>query len=90
MPEYIAECFWSGVRSVDLDRLDERARSETARRTGVQYLGSTLVPDDEVVFCFFSGKTAAHVREVAERAKIPFARIVASKHYRPAGDGEHP
>jgi hypothetical protein len=46
-----------------------------------------LVPEDDVVFCFFEGPSAAAVRAVAERAEIPFARIVESTHFAPEEPG---
>jgi Nickel responsive protein SCO4226-like len=83
MPEtssrFIAECFWVGVRQEDLRALD--ARVETClvgmAALSVRYLGSMLMPEDEVVLCFFEG-SAAEVREVAKRAEVPFERILES------------
>jgi hypothetical protein len=76
---FVAECFWPGVVAADLDALDRRARKGVAdlARVGlhVRYLGSILMGEDEVVLCQFEG-TAAAVREAAERAQIPFERIV--------------
>jgi len=76
--EYVAECFWSGVREADLDDLDARVRESVLAADAVRYLGSLLVPEDEVVFCFFDGPSAESVQAVAEQARIPFARILAS------------
>ncbi len=80
--EYIAECFWPGVKEADLEALDGRARRCAAATAGtpeeVRYSGSTLVPEDEVVLCFFGAPSEGAVRTVAERAGIPFARIVES------------
>ena len=77
--EYVAECFWPGVQDADLRTLDERAGAAAAEmsRDGqdVQYLGSMLMRPDEVVLCVFAGSEAA-VRTVAERASIPFERIL--------------
>jgi hypothetical protein len=76
---YVAECFWPGVTELDLGALDRRATAsaEAASRAGepVRYLGSILMRVDEVVLCRFAGDAAA-VRLVAERAAIPFDRIV--------------
>ena len=76
---FVAECFWPGVTELDLGALDRRAAAsaEEASRAGepVQYLGSILMRVDEVVLCSFEGGAAA-VRLVAERARIPFDRIV--------------
>jgi hypothetical protein len=41
----------------------------------IRYLGSMLMRADEVVLCLFEG-TAQTVREVAERAHVPFERIL--------------
>ena len=77
--EYAAECFWPGVQAAELRALDERAHlsAQTISAEGrrVRYLGSLLMRDDEVVLCQFAGAPAA-VREVAERAEIPFERIL--------------
>jgi hypothetical protein len=74
--EYVAECLWPGVTEVDLAELDARARAATSG--DVRYLGSLLMPADEVVFCFFQGPSAQAVETVAGRAGIPFERILES------------
>jgi len=79
MVEYVAECFWAGVRDADLQALDERVTAVTAElvRAGdeVRYLGSMLMRADEVVLCFFAGSEAT-VQRAAEQASIPFERIL--------------
>jgi len=81
--EYLAECFWPGVRDADLTTLDERANASAAEVSAggdlVRYLGSLLMRDDEVVLCRFEGSEPA-VRRVAERASIPFERILEVGH----------
>ena len=76
---FVVECFWTGVSEDDLPPLDERAQRSVAvlAREGeqVRYLGSLLMREDEVVLCFFEG-SAASVRRAAERAAIPFERIL--------------
>ena len=76
---FVAECYWAGVRRDDLRSLDERVAScaRELTRTGerVRYLGSMLIVEDEVVLCLFEGSATA-VRNVAERAAIPFGRIL--------------
>lgn len=74
--EYLAECLWPGVREADLAGLDARLRETDGG--DVQYVGSMLMPKDEVVFFVFQGPSADAVRTVAEQAGIPFARIVES------------
>jgi hypothetical protein len=77
--EYLAECFWPGVGEAELRALDERARASAADLTAegrpVRYLGSLRMREDEVVLCLFAGSQDA-VRETAERAGVPFERIV--------------
>ena len=77
--EYLAECFWPGVRDADLQLLDDRVQSAVAglSRSGeqIRYLGSLLMCADEVVLCLFEGAEQT-VREVAERAQVPFERIL--------------
>ncbi|MFI5286328.1 MAG: nickel-binding protein [Candidatus Dormibacteria bacterium] len=77
--QFVAECFWPGVREADLSALDQRAAASAAEltRSGetVRYLGSLLMPRDEVVLCRFEGSETS-VRRVAEEAAIPFERIL--------------
>jgi hypothetical protein len=76
---YVAECFWSGVAEDDLRELDRRVDASVAEGgdDSVRYLGSMLIVDDEVVLCLFEGPLAA-VRRVAQRAGVPFERILRS------------
>jgi hypothetical protein len=77
--EYLAECFWPGVQEADLRLLDQRSAAAAAElaRSGepIRYLGSMLLRIDEVVLCLFEGPEHA-VRAAAERAQIPFERIL--------------
>jgi hypothetical protein len=77
--EYLAECFWADVRESELRELDARAEAAAAELSAagrpVRYLGSLLIRRDEVVLCLFQGSPQA-VREAAERAEVPFERIV--------------
>ncbi len=75
---FVAECFWPDVESADVEALDRRilaVMGELGRGRSVRYLGTLLMRADEVVLCQFEG-TADDVREVAERAGVPFARIL--------------
>jgi len=77
--EFVVECLWPDVHESDLRALDTRATDESERLAGeggsVQYLGSLLMREDEVVLCLFSGRLEA-VREAAVAAAIPFDRIL--------------
>ncbi len=86
---YVVECFWPGVNEADAHALDVRAEAAAATLAGdgapVEYLGSILVRDDEVLLCLFEGSSEA-VRVAAERAAIPFERVLeASDSTHPAG-----
>ena len=74
---FVAECFWPDVNAADLEALDRRVEQATTELapTRVRYLGSILLREDEVVLCEFDG-TADTVRAVAERAQVPFERIL--------------
>ena len=77
---FVAECFWPDVHDVDLATLDERIErviAELGADRGVSYSGSLLLRQDEVVLCQFEGQ-ADTVRDVAERAGVPFERILAT------------
>jgi hypothetical protein len=80
--EYLAECLWSGVKEAELAEADARAgasaEATTTESEPVRYLGSMLVPDDEVVFFFFAGPSPAAIERVARRAQIPFQRVLES------------
>lgn len=76
---YVAECFWPAVREEDLRELDRRIKASVMatddEREAVEYLGWLLVIDDEVVLVLFEGPLGT-VRRVAERAEVPFGRIL--------------
>lgn len=82
MPErdplwHAAECLLPGVTPALAGALAGRIRAElAASATGVAFLGSLLMPEDEVLLCLFAGPQA-QVRAVSERAGLPFERIVA-------------
>jgi hypothetical protein len=77
---FVAECFWPDVTDRDVRDLDERifASIETLDPGHrVRFLGSILIREDEVVLCQFEG-TAAAVRAAAERARVPFERLLVA------------
>ncbi len=78
---FVAECYWPGAHQDDLRELDERVEACVAELAlegeRVRYLGSMLMVDDEVVLCLFEGSLVT-VQRAAERAGIPFGRILRS------------
>ena len=72
---FVAECYWPDVQDEDVRALDQRIASSLA--DDVRYLGSVLIREDEVVLCHFEG-TADAIRRVAERARVPYERLLAT------------
>lgn len=73
---YVVERYLPGVSRAELERQLERLEHVT-RGTQVEYLGSTIVPDDEACFCQFEGPSEEAVAEANRRAGLAFDRIVA-------------
>lgn len=73
--EYVAECLWPDVAERDLQALDERVLGQAKRIGSVEYLGSMLMRQDEVVLCLFRGDLE-DVRLLAAAAEIPYDRIL--------------
>jgi hypothetical protein len=72
---FVAECYWPDVREEDVRTLDQRIVSLLSN--DVRYLGSVLIREDEVVLCQFEGTVDA-IRRVAERARVPYERLLAT------------
>jgi Protein of unknown function (DUF4242) len=71
---FVAECYWPDVHEEEVHALDQRIAGSLA--DGVRYLGSVLIPEDEVVLCHFEGSADA-IRRVAKRARVPYERLLA-------------
>ena len=73
----IAECLLPGLTLQAAEKLSQQIEAELAGqpRCGVVFLGSLLMPGDEVLLCLFSG-SQAEVRTVSERAGLPYERIL--------------
>ena len=54
----------------------ETGKKMTAEGKKVRYIRSTFVPGEARCMCLFEAPNAEHVKEVNEKAKIPYARIV--------------
>jgi|SRR5579872_2995481 len=73
---HLAECLVPGMTSVVAATLGDQVRSELARSNSpVSFLGSLLIPEDEVLLCLFTGPHT-EVRALSERAGLPFERVV--------------
>ena len=72
----IAECLVPGITPASAEALGDRVMSELARsRSRVSFIGSLLMPEDEVLLCLFAGPFT-EVRKVSERAGLPVERIL--------------
>jgi uncharacterized protein DUF4242 len=81
---YVVERYLPGVSRAELERQLERLEQLT-RGTQVEYLGSTIVPDDEACFCQFNGPSEEAVADANRRAGLQFDRIVAGVTLSPVG-----
>ncbi len=79
---YLVERYWPGIdlprlRAV-LPRLELAAEAMRSEGTAVEHLGSILMPVDQVVFSLIAAANEADVRQVNERAELPFDRIAGA------------
>ena len=77
---YLVECFWPGVTRAAHEAADRRVRHASEQLEPdlgpLLYLGSLLVPEDEVLFLQFDAADAEVCRTVAMRAGIEAERVV--------------
>lgn len=73
----MAECLLPGLTLETAAELTARIAAELTGqpRPRVFFLGSLLMPGDEVLLCLFTG-LEAEVRAVSEQAGLPFERIL--------------
>lgn len=84
----MAECFWPGITERDLLEAGGRARRAAEATTGdlgpVRYLGSILVPADEIALCLFEAPSLGAASKVNRQAAIPSERILEVLRLAPA------
>ena len=83
---FVAECYWPDVREEEVRALDQRITDSLS--DDVRYLGSVLIREDEVVLCHFAGSADA-IRRVAERARVPYERLLAATVTSPSEERKH-
>ena len=87
---YLVECFWPGVTREAVESANTRAgeRAAALRRAGSSlcFLGSLLVPSDEVVFFQFTAVSSEEVVRAALEAELPFDRVAQSLWLEPVKD----
>ena len=77
---FMAECFWPGVTAQKVADAGERVR-QASRAVGcddgfARYLGSILVPKDEIALFFLEAASLDAATELAQQAAIPSERIL--------------
>jgi hypothetical protein len=80
VPTYLVERYWPGVTVQRLSEALGRVRQVMEEMSGqgmsIGDVSCTLIPAEEVVFSVYEGPSAAAVRQLNERAGIPFSRII--------------
>jgi hypothetical protein len=79
---WLVECFAPGVQAAQVADVNRAAAAAARRLTAggerVEYLGATLLPDDEVVLLSFRAPSADTVRAASEGLPLECGRVVAS------------
>jgi hypothetical protein len=77
---YLVECYWpdvtEGAFSVGAARVEAAAQELRAAGRAVEFLGSMLVPGDEVSFWRFASDSLAGVEEATSRAGLAVNRVM--------------
>ena len=76
----MAECFWPGVNEQKVKAAGARGRraaqAVSSEGGSAHYIGSILIPSDEIALCLFAATSIDEASEVNQRAAIPFERIL--------------
>ncbi len=77
---FMAECFWPGVTPQKVADAGERVRQAAAAINSegrfARYVGSILVPADEIALCLFEATSMGAASEIDRQAAIPSERIL--------------
>jgi Protein of unknown function (DUF4242) len=88
MPVYMADRNLPGITMDQLAAAQKAAiqtgKEMTSEGKPVRYIRSTFVPGDSRCMCLFEAPNADNVRELNEKAKIPFTRIVEAEDLTPS------
>jgi len=78
---FLVECFWPGVTRAQVEAANARARATARERAGssLRFLGSLLVPGDEVVWFQFRAASSEEVVRTSREAKLPFDRVAEAR-----------
>jgi hypothetical protein len=90
---FLVERYWPDVDLAQLQaampRLDAALGAMAAAGQKVTYLGSILMPADQVVFSLFAADDESAVRELNERAALPADRIARAVALMEAASSSH-
>ncbi len=75
---FLVECFWPGVTRELVEAANARARAAALHSASLRFLGSLLVPGDEVVLFQFVAASSDEVVRTSREADLPFDRIAES------------
>jgi hypothetical protein len=76
---FVVECFWPGVTRAHVEAANARARAAARQRAGsLRFIGSLLVPGDEVVLFQFTAPSSEEVVSTSREAELPFDRVTES------------
>jgi hypothetical protein len=86
---FLVECFWPGATREVVEAALERARdcaaASCSEGLNVAFVGSLLVPADEVVFFQFRSESEDAVIRTARAAGLPYDRVSESLWLEPEG-----
>jgi hypothetical protein len=91
-PLFLVESYWPGVsaeRVAAADAETQRALEVLGGGDQARYLGSMLVPEDELLLRLFAGGQPALISEANARAGIPVERVVKVLALAPATPADH-
>jgi hypothetical protein len=77
---FMAECFWPGVTAQNVadagERVRQASRTTSSEEGFARYLGSILVPTDEIALVFLEAASIDSASALARQAAIPSERIL--------------
>jgi hypothetical protein len=82
---FLIERYWPGVTLQEVGRLN--ARLKDAGNADVSFIGSLLVPADELVLFEFRASSEQAVLDLSERARLRCDRIVSVTRVPPTPPG---
>lgn len=79
---FLVEHYWPGVTQASFAEATSRVagavRQMAESGAEIQFLHSTLVPEDEAAYCVLSADSERDVTAAYEAAAVPFERILAA------------